>query len=140
MTVAEGATVREALRRLQEKELSFKQSYWVTKILTKLEGPLKPFDSVRDEAIKKYGVSKDGGWVIDTVEAIEKYQNELKDIIQDTIDVDVRLLKLEDFEDVTITGLVGDTLLRFVFEEGEDFANGASRDDTGNIEAEGRSD
>ena len=127
LTMEQAATVREALRQLQTKELSFKQSYWIGKILSRLEVPLKPFDEVRERAVKEFGESDGQGWKIATADGCEKYMNAMKEVVLDEVEVDIRLLKLEQFEDVTLTGLVADTLLRYVFEEGEEM-NGTNRD------------
>ena len=71
-------------------------------ILKNIEIPVNNFEAVRNEKIREYGKENDEGNIgisADDIESIEKFTNDLNEIINSEVEVNIQKLKTTDVFD-----------------------------------------
>ena len=71
-------------------------------ILKNIEIPVNNFEAVRNEKIREYGKENDEGNIgisVDDTESMEKFTNDLNDVINSDIEVNIQKLKATDVFD-----------------------------------------
>ena len=71
-------------------------------ILKNIEIPVNSFEAVRNEKIREYGKENDEGNIsisVDDTESMEKFTNDLNDVINSDIEVNIQKLKATDVFD-----------------------------------------
>ena len=71
-------------------------------ILKNIEIPVNNFEAIRNEKIREYGKENDEGNIgisVDDTESMEKFTNDLNDVINSDIEVNIQKLKATDVFD-----------------------------------------
>ncbi len=107
----------EAIKTTSGKELPTKLSYWLSRLTTKIEKPLKTYEEKRMELFKKFG-TLDGEKQQYSVPAdkLPDFQKEILSLIEIEEEITFEPIKLEYFEGEKFTSIFFQQMDKFIIE------------------------
>ena len=92
---------REALVKFLDEngKMPAEKAFKIAKALKLINNEIEAFDKVRNAKIKEYGEEKEKGNFQVKNENIEKFQDELKPILEKEIDLDIEKIEIKDLKD-----------------------------------------
>jgi len=107
LTLGEALTMIEALPALIEKEIEFKEAYWLGRAVDQLQSELNAFNKARFKLIEKYGKKDRAGKLIekdnryDIVDK-EAFQKDFDEIAEQEIEIKYNPISADKFKDIKI--------------------------------------
>ena len=101
----------DGLKALSEKKLKAHCAFAVGRVLKSIDGEMETFNNARMELIKKYGekdennelITDEKGNVHIPADAIDQFNEELKELLDTKIEINTSKIKLEDIGDIEFT-------------------------------------
>jgi len=111
VTLGEALTMVQWLPKLIDKEIEFKQAYWLGRATDQLQNELRAFEKARFKLIEKYGkkdkdgelIEKDGKYNITDTDAFQKDFDEIADM---EIEIKYEPISVDEFEGTKISAEV----------------------------------
>lgn len=111
VTLGEALTMVQFLPKLLDKEIEFKQAYWLGRATDQLQNELRAFEKARFKLIEKYGkkdkdgelIEKDGKYNITDTDAFQKDFDEIANI---EIEIKYEPISVDKFEGTKISAEV----------------------------------
>lgn len=93
----------KGLNELVEQKIPTKISYRINKLVKKLSPEVDSFNKVKNDLIIELGEKQeDGSHTIKDPEKMKEFLTKIQEVLNETIEVDFELIKVEDLGDVTI--------------------------------------
>ena len=110
-TVGEIVESISALQKLINKPLKTKVAFQVARISREIDKEFNVFQESKKTLIEKYGERNESGELITTIEGnytipkenIESFNNEMKDILEEVVQLNANKIKLDDLDGETFT-------------------------------------
>ena len=101
----------DAFKALSQRQLKARPAYSVGKILKAVDAEIQDFNEARMELIKKYGEKNENdelntdeqGNVHIPPEVLDNFNNELRDLLDTSVELNVNKIKIADIEDIDFT-------------------------------------
>jgi hypothetical protein len=90
---------KQALDELLAINMKAKLAYRVGRNARKVQQALKPFEDAQNELYKRYGDMQPNGSYMVRPEEIEKFYDEREELLDETVDVDIRPFSFAEFDD-----------------------------------------
>jgi len=111
LTIGEALTMVQSLPKLLDKEIEFKQAYWLGRATDQIQNELNAFNKARFKLIEKYGkrdkngklIEKDGTYNITDTEAFQKDFDEIANV---EIEIKYNPISADEFEGTKIAAEV----------------------------------
>jgi|GEM_PF-5186324 len=91
------------LQKVSSFSLPAKVSYNIMRNTRKIEHELKPFEETRLKLVDKFGTVGDDGRTKVTPENMELFYKEVATMLEEDVDIDIRLIKINDLQDVKLS-------------------------------------
>jgi hypothetical protein len=101
----------DAFKALSQRPLKARTAYAVGKILKLVDTEMQSFNDARMELIRKYGEKDDNnelkadeqGNVHIPSEVLDNFNNELRDLLDTSVELNVNKIRIDDIEDINFT-------------------------------------
>jgi hypothetical protein len=103
ITVGELKIAIEALHKLITVPLPIKVSYYLSKTVKVIEEELSHLENARIKLVEKYGEKNEKGETNVILDNYPKFYEELRQILAEEVDINIRPIKLSDIIDVKLS-------------------------------------
>ncbi|MCK9370955.1 hypothetical protein M0R04_13675 [Candidatus Dojkabacteria bacterium] len=106
----------DKLTSLSKIKLPIKVSYWVSRILSKVNSELKSFQEQRNKLIEEYGEQdeKTKQFTVKDPEKLKVFSKEINELLDVEVELDVKKISIKDLGAITIEP---ELLLNWIFIE-----------------------
>ena len=101
---------QNVLKELSEKPVRVRTSFAIARIIRQVENEMQTFEKARAELINRYGVKDENGnpkiengQIPIVLELVDKYNSEVKELLDTYINLEVEPLKIEDLDEIQLT-------------------------------------
>jgi len=91
------------LKKITTFSLPVKAAYNIMRNMKKIESEIKPFEESRLQLVKKYGKEDETGKTSVTEENLEDFYKDVASLLEEEIEVDIRLIKIDQLQEVKLT-------------------------------------
>ena len=105
VTMNELLNSNEAMRNIATKELPIKISYQISRIINKMESELKIFEDLKRKIFTNYGENTKDGQIRIKDENREKFQKEMRILLDTSVEIYGNKIELENFNEIKINAI-----------------------------------
>ena len=124
ITINDMLNSQNVFREIANMPIKMRTSFAIARIIRNLETELETFEKTRQELIQMYGEKNDDGSlkinedgnIIIASENIEKYNNEIQDLLNEEITIAAEPLRIEDMEYIELTPTQAYMIEKFIKE------------------------